>query len=134
MDLADHTMEMEEFTHIPAKTWNSGDTSKRMNDCQSCQLDLDIGVSFQIFNKTLDDKLTSIRVRAEDLVQDLKENVKDKLGIPMKLQSMIYVEKYLQDVLRLQEYDIKQNSYIILNMRLQGGFPRTSFSKVLVLF
>jgi len=36
--------------------------------------------------------------------------------------------------IRLQEYCINQNSSIIINVRLQGGFPRRRFSKGSVSF
>lgn len=48
------------------------------------------------------------------------------MGIPTRLQNLIYAGKSLQEDSKLQDYDIGPNLTIILNMRLLGGFLGSS--------
>lgn len=62
-----------------------------------------------------------VRVQAGDLVEYLKEQIQNRLGIPIEFQNLIYMGRSLQDDILLQDYRIKRNSYIIITLWLRGA-------------
>lgn len=126
--------DLGEFYWVTFKSLKMGDKSQKLKGNDNCESDLVKKAYFQVFMKTLDGKSTIIRVFVGDLVQDLKHKVLEKLGIPTKLQSLIFAGKSRQDVIQLQEYGMEQDSSIIINLRLCGECPRSNNTKGPVLF
>ncbi|XP_063967341.1 polyubiquitin-like [Lytechinus pictus] len=75
----------------------------------------------QIFVKTLTGETLIFDVKTNDLVESLKDKIKDKEKIDPAQQRLIFAGKQLEDDRRLYEYDIKDYSTLNLVLRLHGG-------------
>ena len=84
--------------------------------------ELEEGIAFQIFIRNLQGRTLTIVVRKEDSVQDLKENIQDKEGVPPNEQRIIYGAKQLQDDRTLSDYDITKDATLDLVVRMRGGY------------
>ena len=87
------------------------------NDLKS----LEEGSSFQIFVKTLTGRTLTVIVSKGDTVENLKEKITEKEGIPVDRQRLIYGSKQLQNNLTVTDYDITKNITIHLVLRVPGG-------------
>ena len=59
-------------------------------------------------------------VSSSDLVQDLKQILEFRLGIPFASQRLLHEGKQLEDLYPLSFYSIKRNASIIFSIRLRG--------------
>ena len=84
--------------------------------------ELQNGMAFQIFIKTLTGKTITITVTKYNTVEDLKLKIQDKQGIPPNKQRFIYAGKQLQDNLLLIDYDIRKDSTLHFVLRQPGGY------------
>ena len=95
------------------------------------------GASVQIFVKTLTGKTINLDVRPSDMVSDVKEQIKEKEGIPKYQQQLIYAAKELEDGCTLSSYDIQKDCRLCLVVKLNGGnmqiFVRTLTGKTIML-
>ena len=79
-------------------------------------------VSFQIFVRDIDGKTRTINeVRKTDSVDDLKNKVREKTGIPIHEQRLIFGGKQLESGKLLSEYRIGRDANLHLILRLKGG-------------
>lgn len=76
----------------------------------------------QIFVKGV----TSLDVNAEDTVQDVKEQIQSKQGLPVEEQRLIYAGKQLEDEQTLSQCSVERDSTLHLVMRLRGGIIEPS--------
>ena len=77
--------------------------------------------SFQIFVKSLTGRTIVLDVNLSMMVDDVKEIVEAKLGIPAREQRLIFAGKQLDGSRSLLDYNIGRESTIHLLLSLRGG-------------
>ena len=81
---------------------------------------------FQLFIRNFNDQVITLEVDSSDTVENVKQMIRDREGVPTEQQILEFNGIVLEDGRTLQDYSIQKEDTLILSLRLSEARPVNS--------